>query len=291
MADAIARPERESYLLVTFQYGDPNGSPTFVKYTDWTQPILGHSSVPTLEVEDIENEGTFQEKELRLAIPVIDSFTTAIASGLKFAPTWVFIDEINAGLFAGDAGSARRVFVGRVMRTIKNFEGDSGVVVFFCQSIKSRLKAPVGIQCNHHCSWRLFGPGCNAAGLTQSTHDQTCEITSIDGKEVTITTPNLAITSPSSPGGRVDRFWERGYMEKDGLKLDIHLWSDADPTKFVLRRRPPNDWLLAGSTSILVVPGCHKTIEDCREVWDNEEAAGHFGYAMLAYNPQFESPA
>jgi hypothetical protein len=289
MAKAIDRPERESYLLVTFQTGDLS-SPTFHKYTDWTQDVLGFTSTPELEVDGIENEGVFQDKELKLALPVADQFTIDMSSGLRAAPTWVFIDEVTAGLFAGDAGSQRRVFVGRVMKTVQNFEGRSDTAVFFCKNIKSRLNVPVGIQCNHHCSWRLFGPGCNAGGLVVTSHQKFGEIATIDGKEITIST-NAAIESPTSPGGRTDRFWERGYLERDGLRIDIHIWSDADPDTFILRHRPPDSWLLAGSSSIKFVPGCHKTIEDCREVWDNEDNAGHFGYAMLAYNPQFESPS
>ena len=289
MANAIDRPERESYLLVTFQYGD-SISPSFKMYTDWTQDQLGHTSVPALEVELVENGATFDEREVKVAMPVVDDFTRSISNGEPHSPTWVFIDEVTAGLFAGDSGSQRRVFVGRVMRTIKNFDQNPDVAVFFCQNIKSRLDVPMGMQCNHHCDFRLFGPGCNAGGLVAASHEVFGEIATIDGNEVTVSA-NALITSPTSPGGNVDRFWERGSLEYEGLSIDVHIWKLSDPTTFVLRDTPPPSWLLAGTSSIKFTPGCHGTIEDCRDVWDNEAQAGHFGYGMLPYNPQYQNPA
>jgi hypothetical protein len=289
MVQAIDKPEREGYLLVTIRYGDPT-FPTFSYYTDWTQDTLGFLSTPSMEVDLKGNVGTFDEREVQIALPKGDAFTTAFSGGLTHSPAFARIEEITAGLAAGDAGERRVVFNGRVVRSIKNFEGRSDTVVLFCQNVKSRLKVPMGLACNHHCDFRVFGPGCNAGGLIASAHEKYSELAAIDGNEVTVDAGASSIVTPTSPGGNVDRYWERGYVEKDGLRIDIHIWSLADPTVFSLRRRPPDSWLLAGSTSIRFVPGCHKTIEDCRAVWDNENQAGHFGYGMLPYNPQFESP-
>jgi hypothetical protein len=291
MVTAAGSPEKESYVLVLFRYGDPNVV-QFSRYTDWQMDFEGHVSTPAMGIEFPENAGTFDEKELRILMP-IDSFTSAVGSGAPHSPIFVQIEEITAGLFAGDAGTRRIIFKGRVTRTIKNFQGRNDTVAFFALPAKSRIDVPMGLQCNHHCINRLFSPGC---GLIQANFEQLGEIAVMDGKEITISTPNSTLTAPVAPGGDNSRFWERGFLEKDGLKIGVHIWTIADPTVFVLRRRPPNTWLLAGGNSIKFVPGCHKTIEDCRDVWDNEQGqAGSggfagFGYAMLPYNPMYESP-
>jgi hypothetical protein len=199
---------------------------------------------------------------------------------------FLVVEEVTAGLIGGEAGSRLTLFIGRIMRTIRNYQGRSDSVTFFGMSAKSRLDVPWGIQCNHHCFWRLFGYGCL---LSQAAHQKTGQIASIDGKVVMISA-SASIENPTAPGGTNTRFWERGFLEKGGLQIGVHIWNkNDDPKKFTLRRRPPNSWLLAGAASIKFVPGCHKTIEDCRAVWDNEEQNGSFGYAMLPYQPNYES--
>lgn len=285
MARAVSQPEKERYSFVTFTYGDL-ASPTVSRYTDWTQSTMGFVSTPGMEVEVPENTGIFEERELEILLPA-DAFSLNASNGLPHSPIFVRVQEQTSGLIAGDAGSLRTLFAGRIMRTIRNFQGRSNTVAFFALPIKSRLAIPMGLQCNHHCVWRLFGPGCQ---LTQSVHDQPGQIAAIDGKEVTISTPNAAITAPAAPGGDNSRFWERGFLERDGLKIGVHLWTIADPAVFVLRRRPPDSWLLAGASSVLFVPGCHNTIEDCRDVWVNEEHFGGAGFAIPSYNPIIETP-
>lgn len=281
---AIARPEKESYLLVEFRYGD--GAASFARYTDWAQLTNGHTSVPTMEVDLPPNTGTFQEKEARVVLP-LDAFTDRISDGLPHSPIFVRIEEYTLGLASGDEGSLLTHFRGRVERTIRNYQGRSNMVGVLALPAKSRLDVPLGFQCNHHDEARIFGP---MSGLTQAAHEKNGQIAAIDGKEVTISTPASLITNPTAPGGNNTRFWERGWLEKDGLRIGIHIWTIADPTVFVLRKRPPSDWLLAGANSILFVPGSHGTIEDARDVWDDEENFLGLGYAMQSYNPIIENP-
>lgn len=292
MVTAAGSSEKNSYLLVTIKHGDPT-SPDSELYTDWGRNTEGFVSTPSMGVELPENSGTFDEKEVRVLLP-IDAFTSVVASGLPHSPMYLHVEEQTLGLNIGEAGSRKSLFKGRITRTIKNYQGRNDTVGFFALPIKSRLDVPMGLQCNHHCAWALFSRGC---ALSKASNQQTGQIAAMDGKEITLSTPNASITAPSAPGGDNSRFWERGYLEREGLRIAIHIWSIADPTIFVLRRRPPDSWLLAGSASITFVPGCHKTIEDCRDVWDNEQGNvvtgggfGGFGYAMLPYNPLFENP-
>lgn len=289
MATAAGSPEKQSYTLLTIRHGDKD-APSFERYTDWGRDVENFVSTPSMGIELPDNEATFEASECKILMP-LDDFTFVVASGLPHSPMFVQIEEVTAGLNIGDAGSRKTLFRGRVTRTIKNFQGQNNIVAFFALPAKARINVAMGLQCNHHCSHRVFSRGC---GLNINLHALTGQIDAMDGKVVTVST--ATIIAPSAPGGDNSRFWERGYLERDGLMIGIHIWKLSDPTTFVLRRRPPNSWLLAGTGSIKFVPGCHKTIEDCRDVWDNEQGqsgSGGFlalGYAMLPYNPMFQNP-
>ena len=285
MTRAIARPSKESYLFVEFHYGEDLA--TLVRYTDEGRDSIGFTSTPLMKVSLPPNGGEFGEREARIELP-LDAFTDRISDGLPHSPTFVKIEERTRGLIAGDEATVLVLFRGQVERTIRNYHGRANMVAIQALSAKSRLDVPMGLQCNIYDEVRLFGP---MSGLVQNDHDQTGEIASLDGKEVTISTPNGNVTSPTTPGGNNDRFWERGWMEKDGLRIGIHIWDRvANPAVFVLRQRPPADWVLAGANSILFVPGTHCTIEDSRDVWDDEEHFLGLAYAALTYNPLFENP-
>jgi hypothetical protein len=281
---AIVRPERESYVLVQFAYGD--GAATLASYTDLERDVTPYVSTPLLEVDIPDNVGTFQEKECRIVLP-LDAFTDRLSDGLPHSPVYVRVEQQIRGLTAGESGTNLVLFRGRVERTFRNHQRRSNMVAVQALLAKSRLDVHLGLQMNHHDEARIFGP---MSGVAQVTHQRTGQIAVIDGKEVTISTPNASITSPTAPGGTNDRFWERGWLEKDGARIGVHIWTIADPTVFVLRERPPGDWLLAGAASILFVPGTHGTIEDARAVWDDEEHFLGYGYASLNYNPIIQNP-
>lgn len=294
MVNANQSPEKTSYLLVVIRHGDPS-APVYQRYTDFGSDVEGHISTPSMEVAIPDNNGTFEKSELKMLLP-LDDFTDPVSSGLPWSPMFISIDEVTLPTFVGESGARRTLYKGRITRTIRNYQGAGNAVAFFALPAKARLDIPMGLQCNHHCFARLFSPLC---GLNINSFAEPGEIASMDGKVITITTPNPALTTPTSPGGRVDRFWERGYLEKDGLRIGVHLWTISDPTHFVLRRRPPDSWLGGGPSAIRFVPGCHKTIQDCREVWDNEDGQGPttgggfagYGFAMLPYNPMYENPS
>lgn len=277
MVKASARPEKEGYLLVTFRHGD--AAIELAKYTDWQQDISGHASTPTMALDIPANTGTFDRRELRVLLP-LDTFTDRASGGVPHSPIFLEVAEVTQGLFTGDQSTQRILFKGRVMRIIRNFQGKNNIVAFFALPAKSRLDIPMGLPCNHHCVWNLFGRGC---GLNIASFDERGQIDSVDGQEVVVTT--AAVT------GKAGRHWRRGYMEREGLRIPIRDWSDTDPTKFQMARRVPDDWVLAGPISITFVPGCDKTIETCRAVFDNEENFGGAGYAIPPYQPNFESPS
>ena len=292
MANASSSSEKSSFLLVTLIFGDP-AAWSYARYTNLKIAFENHTSTPTMEVELPDNTGSLDDKEARLVMP-LDDIILAMASNLPHSPIFLKVEEVTQGTFIGEAGSRKTMFRGRLTRSVRNYQGRGNSVALFAKAAKARLNVPLGLPCNHHCANALFSPLC---GLNINDHDQFGQIATISGKTVTISTPNLPITAPTAPGGDNSRFWERGWLEKDGTQIGIHIWVISDPTVFVLRRMPPSDWLLAGAASIRFVPGCHKTIEDCRGVWDNEQGqsgVGGFnglGYGMLPYNPLYQSPS
>lgn len=284
MTRAIARPEKESYILVEFLYGLDALTPA--RYTDLERDFNDFVSTPTLEVEIPDNVGSFQEKECRVTLP-LDAFTSRLSDGKPHSPVFLKIEQQIRGLTSGEAGSNLILFRGRVERAFRNHQRRANQVAIQALLSKSRLDVPLGLQMNHHDEARIFGP---MSGLVQASHQQTGQIASVNGKEVTISTPRAVITAPTAPGGDNSRFWERGWLEKDGARIGVHIWTIADPTVFVLRESPPADWLLAGATSILFVPGSHGTVEDARAVWDDEEHFLGYGYATPNYNTLISSP-
>lgn len=293
MTKAADKPEKQSHLQVNFQYGDIN-SPDFIGFTDWTVSQGQFMSTPTMKVTLPANSGVLDDAPVQVEIPLeADAWLEAYTEDVAREFVFVEITEVTRPLEGGPQATTLILFRGLVTDSVRNWQGDR-IAMFECRSYKQRLDFPIAVAATHQCTWRLFGRGCL---LNQTTFQRTGQLATIDGKVVTITTPNAAITSPTSPGGNTDRYWERGFLEKDGLQIPVMKWVKAeDATRFILRDVPPADWLLAGATSIRFVPGCHKTIEDCRDVWDNEQGVsgsvgGGFngiGYAMVPYNPLFE---
>lgn len=274
-----ARPEKESWLLVLFRYGDPDAGYFQARYTDLDQDFSGYTSTPGMEVLIPENSGHFDEKEARFIMPK-DTFSERVTNGLPHSPIFVQVEEITQGLFAGDQNTQRTLFNGRIMRGRANYQGRSNTVALFALPIKSRLEVPMGLPCNHHCAWTLFGNGC---GLNVASFRVLGQIDAADGQEITVTTSGIT--------SKTGTYWRRGYARKDGLSIMIRDWSDADPTKLQMARRVPDDWILAGGSSIEFVPGCDKTIETCRDRYNNEQRFMGLGYAIPAYNPIIESPS
>ena len=199
MTRAIARPSKESYLFVEFHYGEDLA--TVARYTDEGRDSLGFTSTPLMKVTLVPNGGEFGERETRIELP-LDAFTTRISDGLPHSPIFVKIEERTRGLIAGDEATVLTHFRGQVERAIRNYQGHGNMVAIQALAAKSRLDVSMGLQCNIYDEVRLFGP---MSGLVQGSHDQLCEIDSVDGKEVTISTPNANITSPTSPGGNTER--------------------------------------------------------------------------------------
>lgn len=275
MTFAYAQPEKESFVLVEFKYGDPS-SPSYARYTDWNEDYLSlYSATPTMTVKLPENGGTFEERTLEIEM-TLDAFNDPLSNGSPHSPVFVTVREITRALTGGPQATDLIAFKGRVVRTIRNYQGRSNRVLIKALPIKSRIDFPLALNIGHHCPWTVFGRGC---GLNPVSFRVNGVIDAIDGKE--ITTSTVAVT------GQADKYWHRGYLEFGGLKISIQNWSSSDPTHVYLTSQPPDSWL--GAT-VVFLPGCDKTIETCRSRFLNEEHFGAIGHAIPPYNPLMESP-
>ena len=278
MSNAIDLAPKEVFQILRFTYGS---TPTHRTYTDrssdWTADDgLLYVSTPNIEVDLPDNDGGIGEKEVQIKMRA-DAFTTRLASGIKHAPVQVVIREYTLPATGGPSAQLKTTFVGRVSRTTKNADGQSGLVVIQALPFKARLNFPMGIPCNHECENALGDAGCkvdmNADGRTQ-----TGVLEAIDGKIATISGLTL----------KPDRFFHRGSVERDALNIMIQDWRSADPQTFVLVRRPPTEWL---GNFVTVFSGCDKSKETCALRYNNEENFNGPGYAIPAYSPNFENPA
>jgi hypothetical protein len=276
MVRAVDAPSKSTYALVRFTYGDP-GSPSYKAFTNWSFDIPGsptYVSEPTMEVKPPENDGIFGGKTLDISLPLSNSWFADLVSGTPQALVSVQVEEITVPDVGGDTSSRRIFFRGEMVRTIKNFQGRGNYSVAKFASIKSRLDIPMGLAANHHCVWTLFGKGC-IKGKTGFSNLLTVD--TIDGKVLTTT------TSPARTG----KFFHRGYIEYQGLRIGIKDWSDSALDTFYMVKAPPTSW--AGKV-VTCWAGCDKTITTCRARFANEINFGGLGYAIPSHNPLIENP-
>lgn len=293
---ALDNAYEASYTTVLFEYnsGDQKG------YTDHTTDLQGglFESVPSMKLTIPENTGLFDGKVFRVVLPrvvggVTDTFLDRLSSGSPHAPVAVTVTEHNIPQLGSDLADEVILFKGKLTKAVRNYQGRADAVALEGQTALSQLDAAMGMACNHHCIFNLFGRGCStgdgsggqeadgtaASGPQKNTETALVTITAIVGKTVT------AIPPAKSD----DRHWHRGYMEFEGLRIGIRDYdASVDANTFHLVNRPPSHW---NGNQVDLVPGCDKSVETCDGRWGNKDNFGGFGYAIPAYNPLLENPS
>ena len=275
MSRSLDRPTKDCFSLVRFQYGDPS-NPSYIAFTNWSFNIPGnpvYTSEPRLELSVPENNGTLQPVYLDVFLPMSNSWFANIVSGIPLAPVKIQAAEFTKPTSGGDISTLRKFFRGELDRTIKNYQGRADRSVARFNNIKHRLDIPLGLQANAQCIWTLFGSGC-LKGKTG--YSNFLVVDTVDGKILTTT------TSPSRTG----KFFHRGYLEYQGLRIGIRDWNDSAADTFYLVKMPPKSW---EGKMITAWAGCDKTIETCRARFDNEIQFCAPGYAMPSYNALIEN--
>lgn len=270
MTSALDRPAEQSYFKVGFSYAGE-----FYGYTDWEEDLPGgYASTPTMEIKLPPNTGTLEDKPVEILLP-LDDFTEALTSGVMFAPITVVIEEVIVS--PDTAVSAVRLthHIGRVMKATSGRRGSSTKVRLEGLLGKQRLDGVLGLPCDHQCPFRLYRAGC---GVTKNfPYRANLTVTAIDGLKITVA------TDPA----KSDRFFSLGTAELDDLVIGIRLWRSDDPLVFHMNRRPPQSWI---GQIVDFYAGCDLTFETCRDKFSNEDRFGGIGYAIPAWNPNFEQP-
>jgi hypothetical protein len=273
MSTADTLPEKESFVLVRFQYGASREIQEF--YTNLDASYGNFESVPTMEFTLPPNEGGISERTAKLYLPA-DTFTERLSNGIVTSPTFMYVQEISRPAQPSAGVTKRVLYSGRVTKATRNYQGRQGLVAIFSKPLKSRLDIPMGLPCNHQCHLTFAEGSCTANPLVSS-----LTISGIDGTLVTGT------VSPDRSGSDATYYHRGKLVGTDGVRLTIRKWDLVDPTKFYLSSAPPQSWL---GTSVIINGGCDKTIETCRDRWANEAQFSGYGYSIPPYNPVLENP-
>lgn len=205
------------------------------------------------------------------------------------SPVTVHIYEVN---FEATGTIGRCVFVGMISRTVWRPLGKSDIIKAEIVGRKARLKdVPLGIVATDRCAWTFGDITCekNLGAI-----DDNATIDSVDGTNLWV---NGLANKNDSGGG--NGWYTRGYVEYQGLRIMIRSHVEnagADPTKLRMAIRPPASWEVSPGPTVLVVPGCDKSVDDCLH-WDGEAGGGveqnfgGFGRKMPKYHPVIEDGA
>lgn len=281
--EALDLPEKETWQYVKFI--NTGTGATLAAYTDLDSNVefegTQYSSIPEMQVTLPDNNGLLNEAECEIALPILAGFATNISSGLPHPETRVEVVEFIRGDGGATPSTVLRTFKGIITNAKRNARGLPGVVAIYAQPVKSRIQTiTLGLPCMHHCINRLGDAACKV-DMTGSPRKVNATVNTIDGRKVTI------VAGPV-PDGLGDRFYERGYLEFEGLQIMVRTWRDevnGNKNEFFLARRPPLSW--AGA-QLVIFAGCDKTIETCRARYNNEENFNGAGFAMPAYHPNYE---
>jgi len=280
LVKALTSPQKESFLLVTFLYGDP-ASPSFARYTDRSEDWAGEFiSTPTLQIELPKNNGAFDDAVCNIKL-ASDDFNDRLTDGLPTSQCSVTVQEVTLPIVIGESATILTLFTGKVSSTIRNEGGRANARLIKAKSWKQFFKVRMGMPADHQCPFMFGRIGCESGtvaggGPNPLGASPSRTISLIEGHKVTLS----AVLTPSFPTE-----FNKGYIEKDGIKIDIREFDGAVAADVLyLTRQPPTYWL---GEVVVVNPGCNKSIENCR-LWNNEQNFGGVGYGIPAYNPNFE---
>lgn len=274
MTRALSTNAKSRWILVEFRYGDPT-APTYTRLTSFSQNVTYEGDVYTsmaeLAVALAANTGGLEDRATTITLKLVaDSFQDKASNGERHSPISVTVREQSLDPNGVGAFDDLVLYKGK----LKAARRTRDAVTFECHSVKGRLKVATGVPCNNQCGWTLGDHHCkvNLAAL-----DETATVASVSGRTVTLT----AVSELDAT------YWSRGYLERDGLRIEIRSWRATSPLEFELSDPPPAEWI---GELVTVVPGCDKTIETCRARFDNESNFGGMGYPMPSWHPALEGP-
>lgn len=232
--------------------------------------VLGRrwQAVPEIDIKMRNQHGGTKDHPIVMRMPKhrpLDEMIRAAA----FPKVTVTIYELNLD----DDTSARELFQGTVLKITSDPFKRAATVRVDVASHKHKLGVSLGIVTQKGCAWNFGDKGC---GVFLPPLQELATVIAIDRN--TLTLQGLATTG-------VFQYWFRGYVEFGGLRLMVRAYETGNQVS--LSELPPADWL---NKRVRLTPGCDKTIQTCRNRWNNEERMIPLGHKMPAYHPLIESP-
>lgn len=272
---AIDQSNKRSFTLVKFTYGDPGG-PTISRFVNVAANVTGTDGEFLAKLDmgvRIDTfTGVFDEKPIQIRLDKSsDPFFDDISNGEPHSPIFVEIWELIESVDGADVEI--KLFSGRVTKVFDNFQGKQNQIKIEARTWKGKIDIPMGVIATHQCPWIFTGEGCEVVAATFAG-----TVLSISGFTVTLT------VAPGTPAPFLEREFHRGYMKRDGLRITIRDWQSGDV--FEMTKPPPQEWI---GEAVTLVAGCDKTIETCRTIHNNEDRFNGMGFAMLPYNPNYET--
>lgn len=264
--------EKVTALLVELRWGAPS-APTYRRITDYSSDLsfqsLTYKSEPRMAIQGLEVSGIFDpDKPVQFILPREAGDVTDNATiGQRHSPISVQLWEKLLST-SGGQDQILSLFKGKIIRATRHYNGNPDMILFEGFGVKQRLAIPLGLVAGHQCQWPFGGRGCGVA-----VPSSTGTLSAISGKTVTVT----------GLPGQPSRYWHRGFIEYDGLRIEIRDWVSGND--FELMAEPPAGWL---TKTVTVFAGCDKSIDVCRNRWGNEANFAGFGISMLPYSPNWE---
>lgn len=255
--------------LLKFTWGNAN----VARYAAWDDDVtvggFVYESLPTIAIKPEAVQGGVDEKPWLVQMTAASPLDQ-IATGFPHAEVKVTISECAPD---DPDNTVRTLYWGRLGKMNVNAGGRRGVMAFEVEGVRLMMRGKIfGIPATTQCAWTFGDKGCcvDVASLRE-----TAEITAISGLGITLD----ALTTTT------ERYWHQGFAELDGLRIMIRSYETG--LTMTLARRPPASWL---NETIRLTPGCDKTIETCRNRWNNESRFGGVGYKIPAYHPVLDAP-
>lgn len=267
--DLLEKPAKQHATLFLVQW-----HLAVARYTDWTEDVISggdtFASEPRIGIRLPRESGGVNERPATLTWPTTLAPADTLTSQGVHAEVSVLVTEV----LPGDDSTLATLYLGWVTRARKGQRGNKNLATLQLQSIKDRLRSPLGIPALRTCAWRFGDANCQK--LVVPDLQETGNIDTLTDDVATISGVTYAL----------ENYWMRGYLEVNGERIAIRRYDTPDV--FYLARRPPPDWV---GQSVLCTPGCDKTVSVCKERWANLENFGGLGFKMPPRHPIIELPS
>ncbi len=284
MTTSITQPEKESFYLVSFTNLVTNTY--FAKFTtldsDYTFEGQDYTSETRMTVKLPRNDGALGDDPCEIGLPRELQFAQDITvNGRRYPATQVRVIEVVKGDGAIST-TVLRPHIGLMVRAKRKVGGRKSMVTVRSVSSKARWQdIKLGLQCMPNCVNRLGDQFCQVSMVASPRRLANVTIVSIDGAKVTVEAADV-------PSGSEDRFYQRGFLIKDGFEFVIRDWRnevEGNKAEFFLFRAPPAEWV---GENVTVFSGCDKTTRTCEIRYNNLSQFKGAGKAMPAYHPVYE---